>query len=99
YLYINTNNGNQCDAYRGGNIFLNTAQGEYIILCHQDILLKYDRREDLDRAILELDQIDQSWGVLGNAGGVAADVIAARLTDSVGEHDTGCFPVQVFSVD
>ena len=53
----------------------------------------------MDRAIHELNQIAPVWAVLGNAGGVAADVVAARITDSAGDENTGCFPVQVSSVD
>src|SRR5437867_7703791 len=93
YLYIDNSNGNQCDAYAGCNAFLNTARGEFIILCHQDILLKHDRREHLDRVIQELDEIDPAWAVLGNAGGVGADVVAARFSDSEGSHHWGCLPV------
>ncbi len=99
YLYIDNSRENQCDAFAGYNLFLNTARGRYIILCHQDILLKYDRREHLDRAIKELDQIDPAWAALGNAGGVTTDIVAARLTDASGNHHTGCFPLQVSSLD
>ena len=99
YLYIDNSAGNQCDAYAGCNSFLNAAQGEYIILCHQDILLKYDRREHLDRLIQEIDQIDPTWAVLGNAGGVVADVVAARITHSDAGDDTHLFPARVSSLD
>ena len=99
YLYIDNSRGNQCDAYAGCNLFLSSAQGEYIILCHQDVVLKYDRREHLERGMKELDQIDPTWAVLGNAGGVAADLAVARISDPDGHHHWGRLPAQASSLD
>ncbi len=36
YLCIDNSGGNTLDAFAGGNLFLDTAQGRYVILCHQD---------------------------------------------------------------
>ena len=42
FLYCDNSQFNQLDAFVAYNVFLNSAKGKYIILCHQDILLKYD---------------------------------------------------------
>jgi hypothetical protein len=68
FLYINNQAGNQVDAFAGLNLLLQAAQGKYVVLCHQDIRLDFDRREVLETRIAELNQIDPRWAVLGNAG-------------------------------
>jgi hypothetical protein len=99
YLYIDNSNGNQADAFGGCNLFLNNAQGEFIILCHQDIVLQKDRREDLERCIRQLDVLDASWALLGNAGGVKLGETAFRITDEWGSHNSGNLPVRVQTLD
>src|SRR4051812_13950206 len=74
YRYIDNTATNSFDAYDGYNIFLQNAQGQYIILCHQDILLEFDKVEHLDQRIAEMDQRDKDWGILSNAGGVENDL-------------------------
>src|SRR5580704_15999128 len=39
FLYLDNSTENRFDAFRGYNHFLQHAKGDYIILCHQDILL------------------------------------------------------------
>ena len=39
YLCIDNSSQNTFDAFSGLNQFLRKAQGEYIIICHQDIIL------------------------------------------------------------
>ena len=99
YLCIDNSGGNTLDAFAGGNLFLDTAQGRYVILCHQDLLLKYDDRAVLDRRLAELDQLDADWALAGNAGGTGAESWAARLTDPSGDQNTGSFPVKAQSLD
>jgi len=99
YLYIDNSQSNQADAFTGYNLMLAAARGQYIILCHQDILLDFDGRPVLEQRIAELDRRDPAWGLLGNAGGVAPGIIIYRLTDPDGNHDTGIFPGQVESLD
>ena len=38
FLYIDNSLENKYDAYEGVNKFLQIAKGDYIILCHQDII-------------------------------------------------------------
>jgi hypothetical protein len=99
YLYIDNSARNEADAFTGYNQLLQAAQGTYIILCHQDILLDFDGRAVLEERIAELDKLDPAWGLLGNAGGVAPGIIIYRLTDPDGSHNTGVFPGKVESLD
>jgi hypothetical protein len=80
FLYIDNSRGNKADAYMGYNEFLSGAQGDYIILCHQDILLKFDRRPDLERQIAAVEAVDPAWGLLGNAGGNLLGMAAGRVS-------------------
>jgi hypothetical protein len=70
YLYINNSEKNVCDAYEAFNIFLQRARAKYIIICHQDIQLLYDRIENLEERIRELENIDPAWALIGNAGSI-----------------------------
>src|SRR5689334_3587146 len=67
YLYLDNSTGNTFDAFRGGNIFLREAAGDFIILCHQDLLLLEDNRTTLETRIRELDALDPRWAACGNA--------------------------------
>src|SRR5476651_1268330 len=80
YVFIDNSKGNKADAYQAYNIFLNGARGEYIILCHQDVVLLKDGIQKLDGCIRELDKIDSSWAALGNAGGVKWGCVAMHIT-------------------
>ncbi len=93
---------NGFDAYSAYNRFLGEAYGEYIILCHQDVVLLDHSRERLDDLILEMDRLDPNWGVLGNAGRADNNVLVSRITDP---HNTeglatgGPLPRRVMSLD
>jgi hypothetical protein len=101
FFYLDNSESNKCDAYAGINRFLHLAKGRYIILCHQDILLHDHNIADLDRVIREMDGIDDSWAVLGNAGGVAPGKLAVRITDPFYGQNVkiGDLPARVSSVD
>jgi hypothetical protein len=76
------------------------AQGEYIILTHQDVVLCFDDRPVLEEQLRELTKIDPVWGVCGNAGSVALGQNAVRISDPHGENcSIGTFPQRVFSLD
>jgi hypothetical protein len=103
YLMVNNANGNTTDAYEGINSFLQSAQGQYIIVCHQDILLiNKDSKALLDQRITEMTALDPAWAVLGNAG--AVDRLYKRNVFKIaypgGKIDIrGQLPQQVCSVD
>ena len=100
YLYIDNTTTNQACAYLGLNAILNVARGKYVVLCHQDIRLLTETRNDLDARLVELDALDSSWALAGNAGGVSPGVLAIRITDPHGANqNTGNLPARVMSLD
>ena len=100
YLYIDNTLRNKYDAYQGLTNFLNVAVGKYIILCHQDILVKYDNKDDLLSLINEVEIIDANWGVLGNAGYKNVLQMSVRITDPYGENQSSkIFPQKIRTLD
>ncbi len=101
WLSIDNSKGtNQMDAYAGLNSVLSAAQGRYVILCHQDVLLLSDDRAVLERRLEQLETDHPDWAVAGNAGGVVARRIVRRITDMHGEDQAvGQFPHRVVSLD
>jgi hypothetical protein len=99
YLYLDNTSSNRLDAYAAIRRFLQAARGDYVILCHQDIVLHADRIERLEASIRELDRLDPSWGLLGNAGGEAPFRTVARITDPNGERTAAGLPRAVHSLD
>ena len=101
YLYINNSRGNKYDAFESIRLFLARSQGDFVILCHQDIVLMDDSAEKLNELIAEVDAIDPNWAILGNAGGVSFGRLAIRISDPHGENMSlgGPFPRKVVSLD
>jgi len=100
YRYVDNTNGNSFDAYRGINQFLQNADAKYIIICHQDILLKFDKRVDLEQRIAELDTIDNNWAILGNAGTNNPYLLSMKITHAdLVCHKVGVLPSKVNSLD
>ncbi|MDB6060253.1 MAG: acyl esterase [Verrucomicrobiaceae bacterium] len=101
YLFIDNSGMASTDAYLGLNQFLASAQGKYIILCHQDILLKYDNIEKLNACIARLNSIDPYWALLGNAGGVHPGRLAVHIHDrnTQSVDKSLVFPIRVHSLD
>jgi len=100
YLYIDNSITNTIDAYSAINKFLSIAQGRYIIVCHQDIRLEYDRIEQLEKCISQLNELDPNWALLGNAGGIHLGKVAMRITDPHGANTRmGDLPAKVQSLD
>ena len=100
-LYLDNSQENRFDAYAGYNRFLQAARGEYIVLCHQDIVLIDDGRAELDALLADLTRRDPDWAVCGNAGATASGGYAVRITDprSSDMRVGGPFPAPVISVD
>jgi hypothetical protein len=100
YLKVDNTRGNSLDAYQACNLFLSVARGDYIIICHQDIVLIEDDRARLDCLIAELDRLDARWALLGNSGCKAPGRHAVRISDPHGENQRReTFPARVFSLD
>jgi hypothetical protein len=100
YRYADNTAGNSFDAYQGINQFLQNADAKYIIICHQDILLKFDKRADLNRRLVNLDALDNNWAVAGNAGTNNPYLLSMKIThgDMV-THKVGVLPSKVNSLD
>jgi hypothetical protein len=100
YLYIDNSESNRFDAFQGYNLFLSGARGDYIILCHQDILLLEDGRAELEQRLNELTAHDSEWALCGNAGGVSFTRLAIRISDPYGENQSiGSFPARATALD
>ncbi|MGO9293947.1 MAG: hypothetical protein ACLP52_08720, partial [Streptosporangiaceae bacterium] len=80
FLYLDNSKSNSFDAFRGYNLFLSEARGDFIVLCHQDILLLEDGRAELQHRLDELTAHDPEWALCGNAGGVAFTRLAKRIS-------------------
>jgi hypothetical protein len=100
YLYLDNSAGNRFDAFSGYNLFLSEAEGDYLILCHQDILLLEHGRSELEARLAELDSLDPAWALCGNAGGISARRLAVRITDPHGaDQKVGDLPARVSALD
>ncbi|MGH6987780.1 MAG: hypothetical protein ACRED9_13215 [Caulobacteraceae bacterium] len=100
FLYLDNSQTNRFDAYAGCNLFLGVARGEYIIICHQDVLLVDDGRDRLDEIIAEMERRAPDWGVLGSGGAISLWRLAVRISDPHGENQNlGGLPARVQSLD
>lgn len=101
FLWVDNSRGNAQDAFAAYNTFLLEARGQYIILCHQDVLLLESGRRELDALLSELTAIDPTWGVCGNAGVTADHLSVIRISDPHGENqqEGGPFPRRVAALD
>src|SRR5690606_27077721 len=100
YFYIDNSGKNQFDAYSGLNMVLQQAQGEYVILCHQDILLSFDQRPELEHQIQQLQEMNPNWAVAGNAGAAGPNHIVYKITYPDGNFmSKGNFPLRAQSLD
>ncbi len=87
-------------AFSALNAMLATARGRIVILCHQDVRLLAHGRNDLEDRLAELDRIDPTWAVVGNAGGTSPGRLAMRITDPHGrDRRLGRLPARVMSLD
>jgi hypothetical protein len=100
FLYVDNSEINIADAYTGINWFLSHAKGEYIIICHQDILLDKDNRTELNVHLRALDELDPNWAICGNAGAAGPNYIVYHISypDDVFKSK-GSFPLKVSALD
>lgn len=100
FIYVDNSKANTEDGYSGVNKFLNIAQGKYIIICHQDVLLRYDDIEVLKACLIELDKLDSAWAIAGNAGFANFSQRFYRISDPHGmDTKIGRLPAMVHSLD
>lgn len=100
FLYIDNSSSNKYDAYQGVNLFLKQAKGEYIIICHQDVLINKDNASVLNDKISELNIRDKNWALCGNAGAAAPNHIVYHISYPNNlTMSKGKFPIKVKSLD
>jgi hypothetical protein len=100
YLYIDNSKQNTFEAYAGLNRFLHEAKGKYIILCHQDILLKSHGIGELRSRIAELDSLDPNWAAIGNAGSVNIKYRSVHIIQTSGKSNHEEYlPIKVQTLD
>ena len=100
YLHVDNSASNQMDGYEGVNLFLSMARGEFVIICHQDVVLLTDDRQTLETLLANLTLRDPHWAVCGNSGGISPGRQAIRITDPHGaDQRTVVFPARVCSLD
>jgi hypothetical protein len=100
FFYIDNSESNRFDAFQGYNLFLSGARGDFIILCHQDILLLEDGRAELEQRLNELTAHDPEWALCGNAGGISFTRLAIRISDPYGENQfAGPLPARATALD
>jgi hypothetical protein len=103
FLVIDNSTSNRADAYVATNEFLQSARGDYVVLCHQDVVLLQDGRDALDQSIAALDVLDPQWGLCGNAGHTDDGWPAICISHPHGEGEQeiagGPFPTRVVSLD
>jgi hypothetical protein len=99
FLSIDNSVTNQHDAYSGLNCILSEARGRRIILCHQDVELVDDGREQLDQCLSRLEEIDPAWAVAGNAGCDGFHTIYLCVSGAEGTYRSPSLPRRVSSLD
>jgi hypothetical protein len=99
FLYVDNTRGNKYDAYAGLNKLMARAGGQYLILSHQDVLIRFDTEADLSRRIADMDLLDPQWGVLANAGFADLKRQFKRISHLHETLNAGPFPHPVQSVD
>ena len=102
YMYVDNTKTNVHDAFSAFNIFLRQALGKYIIICHQDVELKFDTIFELEQKIDQVCKIDPKWGLLGNAGAINLKYKTVCITHGVPPfHDKRgtAFPQKVQTLD
>lgn len=100
FFFADNTHGNSYDGYKGIKTFLTKTPGQFIIICHQDILLQHDGMKELLNHIQEITNIDPNWAILGNAGYRNLNQKAIRISDPYGQNvSIGPFPAKVSSLD
>ncbi len=100
FIYADNSNGNKYDGYQAVNLFLDRAEAKYIIICHQDIELRFDDITVLRERIDALESKDEAWAIAGNAGYSNLAQPAMCISDPYGSHrQKGVLPQKVRSLD
>lgn len=101
FIILDNSQGNRADGYVALNEFLQASQGQYVLICHQDVLLLDHGREILENRLAELEAIDPHWAICGNAGYTASGWPVLNISHPKNARETigAPFPVKVMSLD
>ncbi|SFM88085.1 acyl esterase [Methylobacterium pseudosasicola] len=101
FFYADNTAGNSWDARHALRRFIHCARGRYVILCHQDLVFKFDDYSDLVDRLAELTACDPNWGVCGNAGADNRGSLVVRISDPHGSDRMPAqpLPAKVVSLD
>ncbi|RZK37823.1 MAG: acyl esterase [Pedobacter sp.] len=100
FIYADNTRSNLFDAYEAINYFLRKANGKYIILCHQDILINKDNIADLRKRLYDLDVKDQNWAICSNSGAAGPNHVVYHISYPDGNFmNKGKFPLKVSAID
>lgn len=100
YLHVDNSQSNCMDAYQGINCFLRQAKGEFVIICHQDVVLQHDDIAVLKSKLRHLESLDPGWAVCGNAGASGPNDIVYHISYPSGLFmNKGRFPQKVTGLD
>lgn len=99
FFYFDNTFENSYDGYKAINLAIKNSDALYIIVCHQDILFKFDDCDYLIEKIEEVNKLDPNWAVLGNAGRNNKGEYFINITDPNGRQKIGKFPNEVMSLD
>lgn len=100
FLYIDNAASNEFDCYEGLNLLIQQCKGEYLVLCHQDVRLLSDNYHVLLDRLKQLETIDSTWALAGNAGKTENGEYRIRITDLHGvDQLRGPLPARVVSLD
>lgn len=102
YRVVDNTTRNAMDAYQAYDYFRDTTAARYLLLVHQDLVLNKATCSDLLEKLSELDSLDPSWAMAGNAG-KQDDWLKGPicLEDQAGLHfdRSYTYPANVFSLD
>ena len=67
FLFCDNREGNQYDGFQSSRLFLDAAQGKYVVLTHQDSRPRTTKTALL-QILEDLEKLDPRWAIVGNAG-------------------------------
>lgn len=79
YLVCDNGEGNRFSGFDAVRRFLQSAEGKYVLIVHQDAFPE-ESCEKLRSRLRELDAFDPKWGVVGNAGKSLANPMHGYLS-------------------
>jgi len=100
YSLFDNSNGNIYDPYRTFNEIKSQTQEPYIIFCHQDLLMNQGHGfNQLIKVLDELNKLDPTWAIAGNAGMNDHYQGVAKITDPTLKPWKTRLPQKVHSLD